>query len=52
MQIEGKPILDVLYEMLSSMPMPKFMEKSYQLCVEHETEIRRHIEGAEKGEWA
>ena len=49
MQIEGKPILDVLYEMLSSMPMPKFMEKSYQLCVEHETEIRRHIEGRREG---
>ena len=47
MQINGKPILDTLYEMLSSMPMSDFMEKSYQLCIEHETEIRNHIKDAE-----
>ncbi len=28
MQVEGKPILDTLYEMLSSMPMTDFMEKA------------------------
>jgi len=47
MQIDGKPILDTLYQMLSSMPIEKFMEHGYQYCFEHEAEIRRHIESNE-----
>lgn len=43
MEIEGKPILDTLYEMLVSMPIQKFMEASYQYCIAHEAEIRRQI---------
>lgn len=47
MEIDGKPILDTLYEMLTSMPMHKFMETSYQYCIEHEAEIRKHIKESE-----
>mgnify|MGYP000884140578 CR=1 FL=1 len=43
MHIDGKPILDKLYEMFSTMSIHEFMEKSYQYCVEHEEEIRKHI---------
>lgn len=48
MNINGKPILDVLYEMFSNNPIQKFMEKSYQYCIEHEHEIRKHIEESEQ----
>lgn len=47
MKIDGKDILDTLYEMLKSMPMRDFMESSYKYCVEHEAEIRKHIEESE-----
>lgn len=43
-KIDGKPVLDLLYEMLGSMPIEEFMEQSYRLCLEHEDEIRKHIE--------
>lgn len=47
MQIAGKPVLDTLYEMLSSLPISEFIEKSYQFCIEHEAQIRGRIEESE-----
>lgn len=43
MQIDGKPILDLLDEMYRAMPITDFMEAGYRLCEEHEGEIRTHI---------
>lgn len=47
MEIEGKPILETLYQMFSSMPIQQFMEESYRYCQEHEAEIRKHIKDNE-----
>lgn len=47
MQIEGKPILDLLYGMYCSMPMIDFMEAVYRFCEDHEQEIRKHIKESE-----
>ena len=47
MKIDGKSILDTLYKMLKSMPMCDFMKAGYKYCVEHEAEIRKHIEDSE-----
>ena len=43
----GRNILDIFYEMFSSMSITEFMEESYRFCVEHENEIRAHIEKSE-----
>ncbi len=40
-------ILDILYKMFSSMSITDFMEESYRFCLEHESEIRAHIEKSE-----
>ena len=47
LKIDGDPILDRLYHMYRTMSINQFMEQSYQLCVEHEAEIRQHIEASE-----
>ncbi len=47
MEIDGKLILDTLYEMLCSMSIEEFMEKSYRYCMEHEMEIRRQMQEGE-----
>lgn len=49
MQIDGAPILDTLFAMLSAMPMPQFLEASYRYCLTHEAQIRKHIEASETG---
>jgi hypothetical protein len=41
MNIDDKPIIDILYEMYSNMPIHEFMEKGYQLLQDHEVEIRK-----------
>lgn len=43
LKIDNKLILDILYDMYNRMPITKFMEQSYQLCLKYETDIRRHI---------
>lgn len=47
MRIDGEPVLDVLNRMYATMPIEEFMERSYQYCVAHEAEIRRHITDSE-----
>ena len=47
LKIDDRPILDILYEMFSSMTIGEFMKASYEFCINHETEIRGHIEEAE-----
>lgn len=47
-KIEKKPILDILYEMYKSMSINEFMGKSYELCLNHEEEIRKHIKESEQ----
>lgn len=44
LKIEGESILEILNNMYTSMSMRAFMEASYQFCIVHEAEIRRHIE--------
>lgn len=48
MQIEGVPILETLKGMYQNLPIQEFMKKSYQYCMDHETEIRAHIEKSEQ----
>lgn len=43
LELEGRPALDLLYEMLQEGPMERFMERSYRLLQEHETAIRGHV---------
>ncbi len=38
--IDDKPLLDILYEMYSNMAIYEFMEKGFQLLQKHEEEIR------------
>lgn len=47
MEIEGKPILDTLYAMFSSMQISEFMRESYDYCIKHEAAIRKHIQSSE-----
>lgn len=49
MLVDGKPILETLDEMYRSQNIRKFMKNSYQYCLEHEAEIRKHIEESERG---
>lgn len=48
MIIQGKPILDTLYEMYQSNRITGYMETAYRYCLENETAIRQHISEAEK----
>lgn len=48
LKLEGRPILDILYDMLRGMSMEAFMRESYGLVQKHEAEIRRHIEESER----
>lgn len=48
LKLEGRPILDILYDMLRGMSMEAFMRESYGLVQKHEAEIRRHIEESEQ----
>ena len=48
LKIDDKPILDILYDMYKRMSITDFMEKSYDLCLIHEGEIRKHIDESEK----
>ncbi len=47
MNIGGKNILETLYGMYCELSIVEFMEKGYQFCLEHEREIRGHIERSE-----
>ena len=47
MVVNGKPILETLNEMYRSQKIRDFMKNSYQYCLEHESEIRKHIEESE-----
>lgn len=47
MLIEGKPVLDTLYEMFCSMRIQEFMQTGYRFCTDHEEEIRKHMEESE-----
>lgn len=47
MMAAGRPILDTLDEMYRTMDIRAFMRASYAYCLEHEQEIRAHIEQAE-----
>ncbi|MFI3255209.1 MAG: hypothetical protein R3Y63_12880 [Eubacteriales bacterium] len=49
MKIEEIPILETLFNMYRSMKIQDFMKKSYEYCLEWETEIRDHIQQAENG---
>ncbi len=48
LEIEGRPMLDRLYDMLKSRDIHGFMWDSYDLCRQHETTIREHIRKAEQ----
>lgn len=48
LKIEDKPILDILYDMYKSMSIIDFMEKSYELCLKYELQIRKHITESEQ----
>jgi len=47
MKISGAAVLDVLYNMISAMPIGDAMDAAYRYCAEHEQEICRHIEHCE-----
>lgn len=47
LRIDGKPILDALNELYTSMPIKEFMQASYRFCLQHEAQIRQHIEESE-----
>lgn len=48
LKIDNKPILDILYEMYKEMSIIDFMEKSYELCLKYESQIRNHISESEE----
>jgi len=43
MKINGKPILETLYEMHALQNITDFMEQGYALCQKHEVEIRAQM---------
>ena len=47
MIIDGKPVLDTLYEMYKGNQITDYMEKAYRYCQENEAAIRQHISNAE-----
>lgn len=48
MKVDGRYILDTLGQMYKSQSIADFMRNSYQYCVEHEVEIREHIQKSEE----
>jgi hypothetical protein len=44
MIIDGKPILETLYEMYSNSAITEFMEQGYGYCKKYEPEIRKQID--------
>ena len=48
MVVDGKLILDMLDSMYRSQSIEDFMRNSYTYCLEHEAEIRAHIEKSEQ----
>lgn len=44
MKIEGKPILETLYEKYQSLPIIDYMEWGYEYCKRYEQQIRKYIE--------
>lgn len=47
MKADGVPLLDTLEEMYRSRGIEAFMKNSYAYCLEHEAEIRSHIQKSE-----
>jgi hypothetical protein len=43
MKLEGKPVLETLYEMYKSVEITRFMEWGLAYCVMHEDEIRAQM---------
>lgn len=43
MDIGGKPVLEILYEMYRQNDIKEFMKKGFLFCQEHEAEIRRQM---------
>lgn len=48
MEAEGHLVLDVLDEMYRTRGIKDFMRDSYAWCLQHEREIRAHIEKSER----
>lgn len=44
MNIDNKPIIDILYEMYSNMTIHEFMEQGFHLLQKHEVEIRNAMQ--------
>lgn len=47
MEAGGTPVLDTLDQMYRAQPIREFMQSSYAYCLEHEGEIRAHIQKSE-----
>ncbi|BCN30897.1 hypothetical protein [Anaeromicropila herbilytica] len=48
MKVDNTFVLDTIDELYSSQGIKEFMKNSYDFCLNHETEIRNHIERSEK----
>lgn len=48
MKAGGRPVLEWIDERYRELGIKDFMKSSYAFCLEHEEEIRRHIESAEQ----
>lgn len=44
----GRLILEAIEEKYQKLPIREFMRSGYALCLEHEEEIRTHMERAER----
>ena len=47
MEVGGAPILDTLERLYRAQPIQDFMKSGYAYCLEHEAEIRAHIQKSE-----
>ena len=47
MIVNGSPILDTIDDLYHTYNITDFMEEAYAYCLNHEKEIRRHIEVSE-----
>ena len=48
MTLDGRPLLDTLYEMYRAQPIDAFMRESYAFLQAHEDAVRAHIRRAEQ----